>query len=53
VRDPQLKGEDLRFILELERKQKTQKVDIFFLLVELLFYFCQQDVLALGLGLET
>ena len=53
VRDPQLKGEDLRFILELERKQKTQKVDIFFLLVELLFYFCQQDVLTLGLGLET
>lgn len=52
ARDPQLNPEDIKFVLQLEERLKTQKVDVFSLLLELLFYFCQPDVLKLGLGLE-
>ncbi len=51
-RDNQVNDDDLKFVLELERRQKSQKVDVFFLLLELLFYFCQRDVINLGLGVE-
>lgn len=51
-RDTQINDDDLKFVLELERRQKSQKIDVFFLLLELLFYFCQRDVINLGLGVE-
>jgi len=51
-RDSQVDDHDLKFVLELEQRQKSQKGDVFFLLLELLFYFCQRDVINLGLGVE-